>query len=75
MGGKKMKEKFEKYWGEPEKMNLLIFFSSIFNPRDKVAYMPHQLEQVYGEVKGKELFNKVMSKLTLLFDDYAARVC
>ena len=72
MVGKKMKEKFEKYWGEPEKMNLLIFFSSIFDPRDKVEYMPHELEQVYGEVKGKELFKKVMSKLTLLFDDYVA---
>lgn len=51
--GTQMKNKFEKYWGDPEKMNCLIFFANILDPRDKVEYMPHQFIQLYGEVKGK----------------------
>ena len=27
--GEKMKEKFSKYWGDPEKMNSVIFFANI----------------------------------------------
>ncbi|XP_019171373.1 PREDICTED: zinc finger BED domain-containing protein RICESLEEPER 2-like [Ipomoea nil] len=38
--GKNMKAKFEKYWGDVEKMNLMIFFANILGPRDKLEYMP-----------------------------------
>ena len=31
----KMKEKFDKYWGDPEKMNNLIFIAAILDPRYK----------------------------------------
>ncbi|KAJ9542123.1 hypothetical protein OSB04_028629 [Centaurea solstitialis] len=71
--GGKMKEKFDKYWGDPDKMNMMIFFSSIFDPRDKVEYMPHQLKQLYGEDVGKEIFDKVKSMLASLFEDYVAQ--
>ncbi|KAJ9544820.1 hypothetical protein OSB04_024527 [Centaurea solstitialis] len=37
--GGKMKEKFDKYWGDPEKMTMMIFFSSIFDPRDKTVWL------------------------------------
>ncbi|XP_024972668.1 zinc finger BED domain-containing protein RICESLEEPER 2-like [Cynara cardunculus var. scolymus] len=37
--GVKMKEKFSKYWGDPDKMNFVIFFGNILDPRDKVEYM------------------------------------
>ncbi|KAJ9547340.1 hypothetical protein OSB04_019883 [Centaurea solstitialis] len=70
--GKTMKEKFDKYWGDPDNMNLVIFFASIVDPRDKVEYMPFQLRQLYGEAKGDECFNMVKSKLTSLFEDYVA---
>ena len=68
-----MKEKFDKYWGEPEKMNMIIFFSSIFDPRDKVGYVPHQLKQLYGKDVGVAVFNKVLCMLTSLFEDYVAQ--
>ncbi|KAJ9536205.1 hypothetical protein OSB04_un000614 [Centaurea solstitialis] len=56
--------------GEDEHDDL---FSSIFDPRDKVEYMPHQLKQLYGEDVGKAIFNKVKSMLTSLFEDYVAQ--
>ncbi|XP_031115772.1 zinc finger BED domain-containing protein RICESLEEPER 1-like [Ipomoea triloba] len=70
--GSQMKIKFEKYWGDPEKMNCLIFFVIVLDPRDKAEYMPHQFTQLYGEVKGKECFAKVQSAMAELFNDYAA---
>lgn len=38
--GANMKAKFEKYWGDIDKMNLMIFFANILDPRDKLEYMP-----------------------------------
>ncbi|KAE8812167.1 zinc finger BED domain-containing protein RICESLEEPER 2-like [Hordeum vulgare] len=31
----KMKEKYDKYWGDPEKMNKYIFIVAILDPRTK----------------------------------------
>lgn len=70
--GAKMKEKFSKYWGDPEKMNFIIFFANILDPRDKVEYMQFQLNQMYGDDQGKACFEKVKSKLELLFQEYVS---
>ncbi|XP_031127642.1 zinc finger BED domain-containing protein RICESLEEPER 2-like [Ipomoea triloba] len=34
--GSNMKTKFEKYWGDPDKMNAIIFYANILDPRDKI---------------------------------------
>ena len=34
-----MKTKFDKYWGDPEKMNHLIFIANILDPIEKIEYM------------------------------------
>lgn len=70
--GRKMKEKFSKYWGDPDKMNFIIFFGNILDPRDKVEYMQVQLNQMYGEIQGKSCFEKVKSKLKMLFEEYVS---
>ncbi|XP_019198425.1 PREDICTED: zinc finger BED domain-containing protein RICESLEEPER 2-like [Ipomoea nil] len=70
--GTQMRNKFDKYWGDPEKMNSIIFFANILYPRDKEEYMPHQFVQLYGEEKGKTCFTKVQSAMAALYDDYAA---
>ncbi|XP_019153569.1 PREDICTED: zinc finger BED domain-containing protein RICESLEEPER 2-like [Ipomoea nil] len=61
--GSHMKQKFEKYWGDPEKMNFLIFYANILDPRDKIEYMPAQFAQLYGDEKGKSCFEKVQSSM------------
>ncbi|XP_019172108.1 PREDICTED: zinc finger BED domain-containing protein RICESLEEPER 2-like [Ipomoea nil] len=72
--GETMKVKFEKYWGDIAKMNLMIFFANILDPRDKLEYMPAQILHMYGELKGKTYYEKVVAAFTELFDDYAASV-
>ncbi|XP_019154354.1 PREDICTED: zinc finger BED domain-containing protein RICESLEEPER 2-like [Ipomoea nil] len=69
--GKNMKAKFEKYWGDVEKMNLMIFFANILDPRDKLEYLPTQFNHMHGEEKGKPFYDKVVAGLAELFDDYS----
>ncbi|XP_031094411.1 zinc finger BED domain-containing protein RICESLEEPER 1-like [Ipomoea triloba] len=68
--GLNMKTKFEKYWGDPDKMNAIIFYANILDPRDKIAYMPYQFTQLYGDEKGESCFKNVLTGLKNLFDDY-----
>ncbi|XP_019168811.1 PREDICTED: zinc finger BED domain-containing protein RICESLEEPER 2-like [Ipomoea nil] len=70
--GSQMKSKFEKYWGDPEKMNSLIFFANILDPRDKLEYMPYQFEELYGKDNGKKCLENVQAAMVELFGDYAA---
>lgn len=67
-----MKNKFDKYWGDPEKMNLLIFIATILDPRDKLEYMEYSLKQVYGPTLGGSLFILVKNGLYELFTDYSS---
>ncbi|XP_019171114.1 PREDICTED: zinc finger BED domain-containing protein RICESLEEPER 2-like [Ipomoea nil] len=70
--GTNMRAKFDKYWGEHEKMNFLIFYANILDPRDKIEYMPIQFTHLYGEDKGKTMFDKVVVGLKELFQDYVS---
>ncbi|XP_019177680.1 PREDICTED: zinc finger BED domain-containing protein RICESLEEPER 2-like [Ipomoea nil] len=70
--GSQMKSKFEKYLGDPEKMNSLIFFVNILDPRDKLEYMSYQFEELYGKDNGKKCLDNVQAAMVELFGDYAA---
>ena len=70
--GLSIKSKFDKYWGDPQKMNYLIFIANIIDPRDKLEYMELSLNIIYGELQGGSLFSSVKSALYELFKDYAA---
>ena len=70
--GLSMKSKFDKYWGDPEKMNLLIFIANVLDPRDKLEFMEFSLEKIYGQSIGGSLFSTVKFAVYELFDDYVA---
>ncbi|XP_019161967.1 PREDICTED: zinc finger BED domain-containing protein RICESLEEPER 2-like [Ipomoea nil] len=38
--GANMKAKFEKYWGDIDKMNYMIFFANILDPKDNSSVVP-----------------------------------
>ncbi|XP_049381261.1 uncharacterized protein LOC125845773 [Solanum stenotomum] len=63
----KMKEKFVKYWGIPEKMNKLFFIASILDPRNNLAYAGDALEDMYGEEKGSKLKDELETYMKSLF--------
>ena len=66
----KMRSKHDKYWGNVNNINPLLFIAVILDPRFKVDYMLFVLELVYEKEKLQELVHKVSKTMTALFDYY-----
>nr|XP_016474492.1 PREDICTED: zinc finger BED domain-containing protein RICESLEEPER 2-like [Nicotiana tabacum] len=66
----RMQEKFKKYWGEPEKMNKIIFISFVLDPRNKFENVSLELEELFGEEKGKKINAEVYAYMNSLFEEY-----
>ncbi len=66
----KMREKCEKYWGDPEKMNLMIFIAVVLDPISKMEYLEFAVVKMYGKNIGDKLIAKVKVTLKQLFDEY-----
>lgn len=64
---KKMKKKFDKYWGS---CNLLISMAAALDPRNKMKYIEWCADNVYSEVEGLELKVTVRETLRSLYDEY-----
>ena len=69
----KMKEKFKKYWGTPEKMNKMIFIAFILDPRNKFVYVSFDLEELLGEEPGNVVNTKIEVYLRDLFVIYVSK--
>ena len=67
---KRMRMKYDKYYGTPEKMNHLVYIIPIFDPRDKLAGLEVSLCDLSGEVQGSAIVLKLREKLETLFDEY-----
>ncbi|XP_075077310.1 zinc finger BED domain-containing protein RICESLEEPER 2-like [Nicotiana tabacum] len=66
---KNMKEKFDKYWGDPEKMNKMIFISWFLDPWYKFDSVSFALAKMFEE-KGPIIAKEVHTYMTSLFDEY-----
>jgi len=51
----KMKKKYEKYWGKPGLLNMLLLMSSVLDPRYKLRYVNWSINDNFSEVEAKEL--------------------
>ncbi|CAL5370662.1 unnamed protein product [Camellia sinensis] len=71
---KKMKEKFDKYWGNGDKINLLLYIAVVLDPRRKMTYLQFCFSTIFGGdvVKVKEMLEKVKNCLSKLYDHYVA---
>ncbi|XP_074352250.1 zinc finger BED domain-containing protein RICESLEEPER 1-like [Apium graveolens] len=77
----KMQEKFDKYWGDPLKMNKLIFMGAVLDPRFKLGYVEFTMERLYENIMLAstmkrqlkdalyELFNNYKEKYSLTSDE------
>ena len=72
--GINMKAKFDKYFGDLDKINFIIFFAYILDPTNKVEYLGFSLSQMYGE-GGSRFYDLIMSSLVQFFEDYKAFYC
>ncbi|KAL3503101.1 hypothetical protein ACH5RR_037550 [Cinchona calisaya] len=44
-----MKLKYNKYWGNTEKIKLLVYITAILDPRGKFEYVDFVIEDMYGK--------------------------
>ncbi|CAI9288521.1 unnamed protein product [Lactuca saligna] len=65
-----MKLKFHKYFGDIEKMNLLLYFALILDSRNKVKYLVILLEDRYGEIGVEAKKKYIMDFMYELYNDY-----
>ncbi|XP_059318826.1 zinc finger BED domain-containing protein RICESLEEPER 1-like [Lycium ferocissimum] len=71
--GEKMIEKSVKYWGAPEKMNKVLFIASILDPRNKLEYVGGAFEDMFGDEKGSEIKDEVVTYMKSMFEEYVAK--
>ena len=68
-----MKMKYEKYWGNIEKMNLLLFVTVVLDldPRYKMKYIVYWFNKWYAKPKAKSMVEKVRGAIDRLYAHYA----
>ena len=59
---------FKKYWGEPQKMNMMIFISSVLDPRNKLDYVPFAIVDMFRKEVGEKLCSEVKKYMNKLFE-------
>ncbi|KAL1148125.1 hypothetical protein V6Z11_A10G103600 [Gossypium hirsutum] len=66
----KMKEKYDKYWGDIDKMNLLMFVACVLDPRQKLKYLEFAHSEMSSFEKACEMMQKLKESLYEFFDEY-----
>jgi hypothetical protein len=64
--------KFEKYWGEGDKINPLLYVAVVLDPRKKLTFLKFCFSKVYGEAKASGKIANVRDVLTKLFEYYVS---
>jgi flagellar capping protein FliD len=67
---KKMKKKFDNYWGDPNKINILLLIAFVLDPRVKKAIAEFYISLLYGE-KGDDLKKRLDSSFKKLYAQYS----
>ncbi|XP_010677727.1 zinc finger BED domain-containing protein RICESLEEPER 2-like [Beta vulgaris subsp. vulgaris] len=66
----KMKEKYDKYWGDVEKMNMLIFIAVVLDPRYKLDYVEWMITQIYRVDVASTLITNLREALNAMYEEY-----
>ena len=63
-----MKNKFERYWGNFDNMNRLLYVVLVLDPRYKLRYLEYCLGTLYEEKKATDMAERVKGVLESLYD-------
>ncbi|XP_019167994.1 PREDICTED: zinc finger BED domain-containing protein RICESLEEPER 2-like [Ipomoea nil] len=66
---KRMKKKFDKYWGE---CNLLMAIGAVFDPTKKMLAVEFCFPRLYSDKEAKENIAKVKEIINTLYEEYVA---
>jgi len=70
----KMKMKYDKCWGDFEKINPLLFVVSMLDPRYKMIILEFSFTSNVDEEKAKKIVTKLKNALEQLYNHYAKNV-
>uniref|UniRef100_A0A2N9IQB5 BED-type domain-containing protein n=1 Tax=Fagus sylvatica TaxID=28930 RepID=A0A2N9IQB5_FAGSY len=65
---KGMKMKYEKYWGNIEKMNLLLFVAVVLDPRYKMKYIVYWFNKWYAKPKAESMVDRLYAHYATEFE-------
>ena len=67
---KKMKEKFDKYWGNIEKVNMMLLVAVVLDPRYKLKYVEFCYGRIYHLEKVNELSTRIQEVMHRMYIHY-----
>ncbi|XP_024962436.1 zinc finger BED domain-containing protein RICESLEEPER 1-like [Cynara cardunculus var. scolymus] len=67
----KMKSKYDKYWGDPDRINPMLFLAVVLDPRYKLKYLKFCFEPLYDAQTVAKLVVKVEQILHQLYNQYS----
>ncbi|XP_040965014.1 zinc finger BED domain-containing protein RICESLEEPER 2-like [Gossypium hirsutum] len=67
----KMREKYNKYWGEGNKINKLVYLAVIFDPRCKMSFLDFGVNLLFPNV-GNDIMKMIDKDLHCLFNEYSS---
>ncbi|XP_062103927.1 zinc finger BED domain-containing protein RICESLEEPER 2-like [Humulus lupulus] len=69
-----MQLKFDKYWGNVEKINLLQYIASILDPRFKLDAVHNSFRYLYDPILAEKMIKKVENMMTTFYAFYKGTV-
>ena len=69
-----MRAKFDKYWGNVEKMNMLIYVASILDLRKKIEFVRFCFLEMYDIEQASLMITNVKKEIEELFEEYKRRL-
>jgi hypothetical protein len=67
----RMKVKYDKYWGDVEKINPLLFVASLLDPRYKMIALEYWFRLSFGVDKAKRMDTQLKWVLGRLYEYYS----
>lgn len=71
--GDKMQLIYDKYWGNLEEMNKLIFVAIVVDPRYKLKFLQYAFADEYGDEKGSKMVVDLRLALDELYEAYKSQ--
>ncbi|XP_052736562.1 zinc finger BED domain-containing protein RICESLEEPER 3-like [Vigna angularis] len=66
----RMKGKYEKYWGNPNGINILLLIVVVLDPRSKLDFVNYFIDYLFESSMASELKSKLLSSLKTLYEQY-----
>nr|KYP41362.1 Putative AC transposase [Cajanus cajan] len=66
----RMKGKYDKYWGNPNGINILLLIVVVLDPRSKLDFVNYFIDYIFESDMASQLKSKLLSSLKTLYEQY-----